>query len=605
MRLSERLSRLWPLLLLLLLGSMLTPAWAIQVSALLDRARIGDGETVILILHAAGNVDGVQPDLAPLAADFEILGTGTSTQVRIINGQRNDSTQWRVTLMPKRTGTLTLPALRVGEASTAPLSLEVSDSAPAATADMPREVWVEMEVTGGSDPYVQAQVPLTVRVLTARPIREGSLSEPQVAAALIEKLGPDRRYSATRDGAEYHVVERRYAVFPQQSGPLTLPPVVFRGTLAAPPRPRDPAGTGSPLQRFFDNDPFFDDSIVQRFFDDSVFGRAAEAVRPVTARGEAITLNVQPAPVAGSDWLPARAVMVTDSWTSAPPSLRVGEPARRTLTLTVQGLTGAQIPEIRLPEVADLSIYAEPAALESRTDGEQVIGVSSRSFTMIPARAGTLALPPYRVTWWDTEARERQVVELPAWTLNVAPGVGVAPPAPAPATRSDGWVDEPEATVAPTVSAVDTARAGRLGWFWMPIALAILVGGALYHWRRGAKAKDSAPVATPDQAERERLKAACLDACSEQDPRRAARTLLAWARAEWPEESVTSLTAIAARLQHGAEAVLELHGQLFREATAGWRGDTLARALANGLPRRVRPASGRREAAALDPLYPA
>ncbi|MGF1644808.1 MAG: BatD family protein [Thiotrichales bacterium] len=595
----------WLLAMALLVFTL--PGWTMQVSALLDRATVGEGEAVTLIIRADGLVTGVQPDLTPLRRDFDVLGTGSSSQVRIINGQRSDSLQWRVTLMPRQSGVLTVPSLAVGDGRTEALTLTVANTPPMPEAT--REVWVEMEVAGDQAPYVQAQVPLTVRVYTARPIREGTLSEPQADSALIEKLGPDRRRTETRDGNVYHVIERRYAVFPQQSGALTLPPVVFRGTLAPPPPPRDSGNRQSPMQRFFDHDPLFDDDLVQRFFDEGFFGRdPVGRGRPAAAPGPALTLNVKPAPedAGGRPWRPAEALTIADSWQDEPPRLRVGEPASRTVTLTVRGLTGAQIADIESPTVEGLRQYAEPAKIESRTDGERVIGTHAQTFTFIPERAGTLQLPPLRVDWWDTAAQRMRVAETPGWTLVVEPGAG-----PGPAVSPSSTLAETEIAASPAPDPMAVAVASEAGWageryYWLLAILAFAAGlGWLIHRRRAwvsTSARRPEPVAT---AHRQHLQASFLEACADNDARQAARRLLDWARAEWPEQNVTSLTAIAARLGAGAAAVLELHRHLYQhDGVSDWRGDALAQALAQGLETRAQRPSESTRADDLAPLYP-
>ncbi|MEZ5581408.1 MAG: hypothetical protein R3F37_00205 [Candidatus Competibacteraceae bacterium] len=69
-----------------------------------------------------------------------------------------------------------------------------------------------------ADPYVQAQVQYTVRLLFAVPLLDGSLDAPQPANAVVERLGDDVSYETQRNGRRYRVIERRYALFAQRSG---------------------------------------------------------------------------------------------------------------------------------------------------------------------------------------------------------------------------------------------------------------------------------------------------------------------------------------------------------------------------------------------------
>ena len=51
--------------------------------------------------------------------------------------------------------------------------------------------------------------------------------------AVVERLGEDRRFSASLGDQTYQVIERDYAIFPEKSGELYIPPVQFRGRVAS------------------------------------------------------------------------------------------------------------------------------------------------------------------------------------------------------------------------------------------------------------------------------------------------------------------------------------------------------------------------------------
>ena len=94
------------------------------VSASLNRSAINTGDTTTLRIITSGDDAGEQPDLTPLQKDFKVLGTRSSTQIQIINGQRSDQHEWLIELAPVTQGTLTVPALTVGNSKTAALTLQ-------------------------------------------------------------------------------------------------------------------------------------------------------------------------------------------------------------------------------------------------------------------------------------------------------------------------------------------------------------------------------------------------------------------------------------------------------------------------------------------------
>ncbi len=112
------------------------------VTASLDRDAIHTGDTATLRISTTGEDKGKRPDLTPLQKDFEVLGTSSSSQIRIINGQHSEKREWLIELAPLGKGTITIPALSVGNSKTAALTLQVSEQPAAATAKAGAPVFV-------------------------------------------------------------------------------------------------------------------------------------------------------------------------------------------------------------------------------------------------------------------------------------------------------------------------------------------------------------------------------------------------------------------------------------------------------------------------------
>ncbi len=68
------------------------------------------------------------PDLSPLEQDFIIQGRNSGRSVRTINGQTSQRTTLTLTLRPKRSGELTLPAIDFGTESSEAISIQVSST---------------------------------------------------------------------------------------------------------------------------------------------------------------------------------------------------------------------------------------------------------------------------------------------------------------------------------------------------------------------------------------------------------------------------------------------------------------------------------------------
>jgi len=586
------------------------PAMAADLEAHVDRTRIAAGDTVGLLLR--GRSLQVAPDLAPLQEDFDVLDVRRSQRTTIVNGQRDSSTDWHVTLAPRRTGRLTIPALEAGSAASAPLALDVSDASQSApghgSANGPRSVFVEAEVDD-TTPYVQGKVLLTVRIHHDGSLIDGALFDPQVTGAVVERAGEDTTFQREVDGQLYHVIERQYAVFPQHSGELHIPPLVFEGRRqeAARERAHDPFGDAFGSRP---RDPFADAFGGSRspfggsLFED-FFGPRGEPLRLHTA---SLDLEVQPRPdeLAGDWWLPAREVELIESWGEKPPVLRVGEPVHRTLVIRAAGLSGAQLPELELPAVEGAKQYSEPAVDDTASQGGEVISVKLQETTLIPTRAGTLTLPAIELAWWDTTADEARTARLPSQTLQVASGAEEhATLAPPPAAPTSGPAEPPPPPPAPVTG--PTGLAGHpTAWLTGLIILlfaAAVVGRRL---RLGARVSsdDVRGRQTPDRARIKRAERELRAACETSDAEACAAALRGLGQACWPASPPAGGRAWAERLgAPGLRApIAELHRVQYSPHRDSWNGARLWQAYRDAL----RAAPKRRPGAigVLPELYP-
>ncbi len=538
------------------------PGVAPALEAALERNPIHANETVRLIVSTEGRAGSERPDLDPLTRDFEVLGVSTSTQVRFENGRQSATTRWVVELAPRRTGTLTVPALALAGARSRPLTLEVL---PARARGEPgaAELFLESEISP-EEPYVQSQVRYVVRLLRALDLLEGaSLTEPQPENAVVTRLGTDLAYTAERGGRRYRVLERRYAIFPQASGVLRVPPVEFVGEVVEP-------GQGG------------------------AFGGLFAQGRRVQLATEFAELTVRPrAPGApGDTWLPASALALEEEW-PADASPTVGEPVTRTVRIRAEGLRGDQLPALELAVPDGIRAYADQPTTTTGSDQQWIRGVREQRVALIPERPGSHTLPEIRVAWWDVGRDAPAWATVPARTVEVAPAPGSAAPPPATA------IPEP----APSVAEPGADRT-RL-WQLAIAALAALWLVTALAWRRArGTGAPAATAAAPTRRDARVERTALRRACAAGDAEAARDALLAWAQASLPEPAPRSLGALARRLDDTAlvEAIGALDRSLYAREDERWD----AGALAALLPRLEAGAGPGRDPApqALPPLYP-
>ncbi|MGH1449097.1 MAG: BatD family protein [Pseudomonadaceae bacterium] len=550
------------LLLWLCLMLLTVPAQA-ALEASVDRTRLVEGETLELTLETEAANRFAQPDLSALEEHFDIRNSRQLSLVSQLDGRTQPVTRWVISLMPKRTGFVVIPPLRLDELVSQPISLQVLTAGEAArdnTAQM-APIFIDAEVDTET-PYVQAQVLLTLRVYHSVSLYDDStLTGLDIPDARVESLGGPRNYERLINGIRHGVIEVRYAIFPMRSGALEVPSQLFTATTM-------PSRTA-----------------------DSTIARG----RLVQVRSPGITLQVRPIPPdypPGAPWLPATDVSLSQAWQPDPGlDLLAGESLTRSFTIQAVGLNASQLPELSSlagGTLAGLREYTDQPLLENLVVDGGIGGLRQDSAALLVQQPGTFQLPPIRLYWWDTAADALRETQLDAVELNVMSSQSfVASPAPTAVAASEDIV------IAPTLLYWQLATA--------LLGMAVLVClWLLWRTRRALEA-----LRNPYQDEEifdEEVQGNPLtdlqSACRSNQPGEARKALEIWAR----QQDSDGLIGLTHQHPELAEALDELNACLFGQADHPWRGKPLWRAV------RMVVQSGKRQAEHAEPelesLYP-
>ena len=557
--------RAWLLLILLLP----TPLLAAEISVRVDPDPVPVDQSFQITFEAEGDVDDA-PDFAPLQGNFQVLSSSQSRNVTFRNGKSSSTRTWTLTVLARRQGTLTIPPIEFGSDLSPADSVTVTaaGTAPQA-ARQSGEIFLEVEAKPLSA-YVQSQIIYTVRLFLGIQPGNASLSDPVVeeGKAVIERLGEDRQYETRVMGQRFEVIERNYAIYPQSSGPLTIGPLRFQGQLGG-------------RSVFSLLDPF------------------GPQPRPIARQSAPVTLGIKPIPAgfAGRHWLPARKLVLSEQWSADPFVFHAGEPITRTLTITAEGQTSSQLPELSPPVPGEFRAYPDQPVLADDKAEKDVIGTRQEKIALIPQQPGEYELPEVTLPWWNTETDRMEVARLAARRVKVLPAADAVTAAPAAA---------PAAEVQPAQSRPIVTR--DAAWYsrpatWQIIALLLAAGWilTLLLWRRSRKALAGNPAAAyaPGRAEAvRRLK----QACSENDPALAKNAALLWAKLEWPGQPPANLADLALRCPPQLAAGFEaLNAALYGRAGRNWNGAELWRAFEGWRP--VRPGKQAPPQDGLEPLF--
>ncbi|MEP3562125.1 MAG: BatD family protein, partial [Marinobacter sp.] len=197
------------LCLLLLFSGALS---ANELTAEPDRDQLYEGEVLTLTVKGSMNIELnlsnlfnfdlsqlPSPNIEQVEPDFEILARNQRYSVQTVNGDMMGEITWTYQLAPKRTGTLTIPALKFQEATSNPVTIEVVSGTPPDHPAANRDSFVELSADK-ADVYVQEQLVLTVQLYFSGNLVRGELSDPQHPDAIIESLGKQREFTTRRDG---------------------------------------------------------------------------------------------------------------------------------------------------------------------------------------------------------------------------------------------------------------------------------------------------------------------------------------------------------------------------------------------------------------------
>ena len=195
------------------------------VIASVDRANVELNESFTFKVMVDTSID-IEPDASALDTDFYVGNRSQLSNTTIVNGQISRSRTWTYVLMAKREGNLLIPPIIVGAEQSEPVPVTIAPPSNALPGEA--DIFVTAEVDH-NESYVQAQVIYTVKVYRAVATRQPRLSEPNISGVevLVEVAGEERSYDSVLNGKDYKVVERVYALFPQESGQISITPARF------------------------------------------------------------------------------------------------------------------------------------------------------------------------------------------------------------------------------------------------------------------------------------------------------------------------------------------------------------------------------------------
>ncbi len=530
------------ILLLLIISNKL---FAATISAQVDLNPVLLSDSFNLTYTAEGSVDD-DPDFSQIKDHFDILNSSKSSNISIVNGNYTRSTTWVLTLMAKQAGVFRIPPVPFGKDMAPEVEITVKKSLPANSTSAGKNFILELEASQ-TESYIQEQIIITLRLLVAQSISSYQFGDINLSNTntIIESLGKDTQYKTYRGTTPYIVVEKKVAIFPQQSGKLLIQPSLAE------------IGIINRQSRTNIFDPFNSNTQTRRL------------------RSNSLTLNIKniPATFNGKNWLPSPSIKLVEDWPHNT-EFRVGEPITRTITLIADNLTAAQLPEIELLTVDNLKQYSDKPILSNNKTTNGINAIRKEKIALIPTKPGVYTLPEINLRWWNTQTNKmltahiskREFTVLPATTDNKT-----QPEISAPSTSPVTPLNIP----VPNTDKDTKSHSTPEKWFWSTLVFFLLWLVTLVLWWRSHATNKNVQI--PETENIQKLNT-CLKqlkhACNRDSPQETKLALLNWAKLVFPDQQVLSLSQLADYVDEPLKhKLLDLNTCLYAANRLSWQCD--------------------------------
>ena len=537
-----------------------------QVTATVDKNPVMEKESFILQVVADDDVNTNALNTSPLMKNFIVGRTSVSTQTSMINFKTTRTTKWTTVLIARTAGNFIIPPLTVESLSTSPIKLEVLK-----TSSQPSSVTQDIFITtdtSSKEVYVQQQLTLTIKLHFSTELKRGSLSEPTLEGAKITQIGKDKENDVVINGKRYRVIERNYAINPQNSGEYTIKTPVFSGEVIS---------QSSRRSNFLS-------------FSDT---------KPVSVLGDDIHLTVKPIPDNYQGfWLPSEILTLDQEWQPGNEEFMVGEPITRTITLTAAGLSEEQLPKIKVDVPKGIKIYPDQSELHTGINSNRLVSQKKQNFALVASKVGTYQLPEIRIPWWNTITNRVQYAVIPEKTITIVPNEDMV----------QGEVDDSNTQMndtqkiqvnnknqaSPEMNTVIVKEASWLQWLFLALWLI-----TSFAWLISAFSKrKSSPKKTVHIAKNNYK--TLIDFCEKNDGEQVLKLIVPWAKDLFTDHNISTLEDAKniINLSEFDNALIELQQSFYGKAAQVWQGNNLL-----PLIKRInkQPTSSQKESISLNP----
>jgi hypothetical protein len=395
----------------------------VQISATVSNNRVGLNETFEYKVEISGQGKNLpEPDFPDLNSFVVLSGPNTSTSIQIINGRMSSSKGYSFYLQAKQEGQFTIsPATitidgKVNTSNEVKVTVVKDQSQPGAAQPLPEQPRStrDTEIAGENlylkaevdkrNVYQNEQITVIYKLYFRVNVRSYNYEKiPANAGFWMEEYTLPSQPPINNEvvnGVAYQVATlRKIALFPTQSGELTIEPLVISVDALVKRQTR--------TRSFFDS--FFEDP-----FGTTV--RKSLTSKSVTIRVKSLPESNRPAGFTND------VGRYNLSATLDKKELTVNEAASVKMTISGEGnLKLLKPPALVLPP--DVEVYEPKETTTIKRDAGAISGTKSIEYIIVPRLAGEYQIKPVSLSYFDPKVGKYNTISSVPLKLKVLPGV--------------------------------------------------------------------------------------------------------------------------------------------------------------------------------------
>ncbi len=382
------------LLMPAVLSAQTQPVVNIEVS--LSRDTIGLDEQALLSVVVSGTTQDLPRPNMPTLPMFEVYSQGQSSNYSITNGRVEASVTYRYLILPQKPGDFPIQNISLVYQNKRykgnVVTLTILDKGSATPPELEeraqgddgrgKDYFLEA-IVDNNKPYVNQQVTLTLKFYIAvKFYGSPGLTEPTTTGFWTEILGNKAPYYQKLNNRDYRVIERKYALFPTQTGVLTIGRAIITATVAG--------------QRSRRGSPF------------DIFGMGSG--EEIQVRSQPIKIDVKPLPTEGRP-RDFTGTIGRFSMEAVPNKTTVELNQPVSVEFKINGTGNIKsVAEPTIPELPDFRVYRAASRENVSKYNDQIGGVKTFEEVFIPRVPGTLEIPALSFNYFDPKRGKYQTV---------------------------------------------------------------------------------------------------------------------------------------------------------------------------------------------------